>query len=334
MSIRIVIVTVLCIIMLSCAFLSLYFLQTKPQLMYKPMEISSVNFNNYHLKSNLLDYKGDSFAVLRDRMFDRELIVVDSSGKQISLKGITSPFQLSETFVAYIDNGTLKVCNITTKDKETICNNVKKFVLKGNNLYYITNNNHESGELYQHELSSNKTITIYKDVRDFYINKDKLYLIDSDDKLIEALFNDIYSTRFITQLSFESFPYVIMTTSNRFILNDAHKGFCFLNLETLESEYLSVVDNAKSNDFAYYVCNDSVLYYSYHKSETDGSIVKKVDSENNGLWAIDITTLNKKKLSSEIYDELYLFDNILFGVNGKKVFQIDINSGESNLVFG
>ena len=86
MNIRISIALVLCIVMLSCVFLSMYYFQKDQQIKYHPSEISSVNFNNYHLRSNLLDYKGDSFAVLNDRLFDSELVIVDSAGKRISLK--------------------------------------------------------------------------------------------------------------------------------------------------------------------------------------------------------------------------------------------------------
>ena len=65
------------------------------------------------------------------------------------------------------------------------------------------------------------------------------------------------------------------------------------------------------------------MFFSYHKTKTNGSSVKKISDPSNGVYVVELETMKIKKIVPDTFDELYLFGKSLFGVSKNKLYHIE-----------
>ena len=108
---------------------------------------------------------------------------------------------------------------------------------------------------------------------------------------------------------------------------DMVQNLVFISMETGKTERLSIVENAGANDRAYLICDETQIFFSYHATRTNGSIVTDIESENNGVWQINAETKEVRKISDTYFHSLYLCDGILWGVSDGEISRIAVPSG-------
>lgn len=68
------------------------------------------------------------------------------------------------------------------------------------------------------------------------------------------------------------------------------------------------------------------MFVSFQARKYSGSISFNEPHEDNGVWKIDLITLDKVKITNQSFDELFLFGELLVGTKSNKIYYIS-NSG-------
>ena len=87
-------------------------------------------------------------------------------------------------------------------------------------------------------------------------------------------------------------------------------------------------DRCWANDKVIPTCDETHLYFSFHATKTNGSIVTKVKSKNNGVWYVNTETKEIRKICDMYFEDLFLCDDVLLGASGKSLYRIDVETGE------
>lgn len=292
--------------------------------------ISEINYNNY-LTENSIDYKGNWFVWQKESIFRNKTIAQNAQNEIFNLKNSDKPLQIRDNQLFWIKNNQLKMQVIGAKKVSNIADNIERFIVRQNDVIYLTQSElvHENrrNKLYCYDFSSEKSILLYEDIQHFYVHHEKLFVIDNKNVLIEVQTNGKTFKKVFT------FPVdytlvnvmpqgdnLVFIDINNVIIFDVKNG-CKQTVSLSNSGYVN-------NDFSL-ICDDENIFVSFQATETNGSLVKNIDDEHNGLWFIDPKTLQKKKISDYVFDQLYLFQNTqLFGIQGNNLFQIDVASGQ------
>lgn len=292
-----------------------------------PQPINEINYNNY-LQDNRFDYKGDSMAWNDSSLFKSLLTVCMGNNEQLELDGVCAPFQLADGGVVYRNDHTLMYVDIDTKKHNYIADGVDRFMVYNDLIIYSTVSDESKdywNELRKYDMSLKTDMLIYEGVAEFYIHGESLFAVDKNDVLIKISL-DRDESKEIIRLPTKAYPLFFMPLGDKLLYKFAGSMF-ILDISTGIEERVIINESTYVNDKVRFICNDSHIYVSFQATKTNGSIVQNIDDENNGLWSINPTTLQKNKICSEVFDRLYLFgDNLLFGTINDNLYSIDTAS--------
>ena len=277
------------------------------------------NANNY-ISANPIDCKYKRVAYVKKSVFGSTLIIIGNNITCRHIRGVTPPFQLHDDSVIYIRKGELIVRNIAKPRKKTVLDtNVGGvFMTYGERIIYTSD-----GKLKLCDITTKESRVIYeREVYRFCICDGRLLVVDSSGVLTEIPFDDLLP-RMLTCLKVEGFPFEIMTCGSRIMLKDSAKGVKLIDLESFEAETVEIVADALANDRSAVICSDELLFFSYHKTKTNGSSVKMISDPSNGVYVVELETMKIKKIVPDTFDELYLFGKSLFGVSKNKLYHIE-----------
>ena len=327
-TVMVLVIFLICIVMLICfiPFGKITELKTTPQ------PINEINYNNY-LEDNRFDYKGDSMAWNDSSLFKSLLTVCMGNNEQLELDGVCAPFQLADGGVVYRKDHTLMYVDIDTKKHNHIADGVDRFMVYNDLIIYSTVSDESKdyrNELRKYDMSLKTDMLIYEGVADesvaeFYIHGESLFAVDENAVLIKISL-DRDQSKEIIRLPIKAKPLFFMPLGDKLLYKFAGSMFIF-DPESGDEKQVMIGNGTYVNDRISFICNDSNIYVSFQATKTNGSIVQNIDDENNGLWSINPTTLQKNKICSEVFDRLYLFgDNLLFGTINDNLYSIDTAS--------
>lgn len=283
--------------------------------------IHSVNYNNY-IQDNQLDYKGNLLGwASRSPFGGAKMTLHSGNGDSSVLSGITAPFQLLENRIVYVKNGNLLLRNLNSRQSSRIAKNVSSFLATEEYILYLAEN-----VLFQYDWNTDKAVTLGENVYQFLLHQDAIYAVDFEGNLMRLEAEGTWSTLYTMQDV--NFPFCVMSHGNAlvYVRNNEVR---YIDLSTGKVDAVCLTEGTYANNRINFICDDKQLFVSFQATKTDGSIVKNIDYADNGLWRIDSETKEKVKLTTEVFDQLYLFDGrLLFGQTGNTLYQIHIDSGE------
>lgn len=288
--------------------------------------IDHINYNNY-LDGNQMDYKDDQVAWLSNPMFHSRLIVTSSDGNSTKFSGISAPFQLLDHQIVYIKQDSLVVRDTNSKNERTLAGNVSAFLATPESIFFLCEE-----KLYRYDLETEQSYSLLENIARFYIHQQRLYVITNNMELMELDDNGTWNR--LVSLPEEGSPLtaaplgscVVFRQGNELVTIDTSSG---------KSDSLRMADGEYRNHRMHFICDDHSLFVSFQATSTDGSIVKNIDHNSNGLWKINPQTKEKTKLCEVYFEDLYLFDgNQLFGIKNNDLFQINTDTGMVTKIAG
>ena len=327
------IIPIAIVLLLAITFTVFSVINSKVSVAFTPSKISGVNYNNY-TNENSIDYKDNKFAYIESNLFGSKLLIKDDAGKITSLKGVTAPFQLTEDGVAFIKNQDLYLQKLDEQKPTLIEKQVAKFYVYNNDIIYSTifqwnTNKKQPSKLLVYNVGTKKIKTLHKDISDFCLGNDKVYVDYTDyendiENFIEISLKD-FKVKKIAQIEIQSYPFGFQANNKKIVLHHITNTFTFIDPETKEIKNVRAHKSEHANDLIIFVLDNENLYFSYQATNTNGSLVSDENDETNGTYKIDLKTYEKQKITDEVFDELYLFENNqLFGIKDKQIININI----------
>lgn len=287
--------------------------------------VTSVNYNNYYDHTRL-DYKGGELAWQSSFLFNNKLTMLDGSGETSVLSGISAPFQLLEDRVVYEKNGDLMCRMRSTGEDELLASHVGSFLAVEDGVLYL------SGTTLHKCYWSGQHATLGQGLLRFYYHHDTLYALNGDQILLRLESDGTWREQYTPD--WRSWPIDLKFHGDHGVYTEQNQ-LCFFDLTTGDTETVRFTDRKHVNDRFIYICDDERLFVSFYATETDGSIVNKVEHPDNGVWRVDVATGEVERLCDKVFDRLYLFEgNRLFGVMDNDLFQIDVYTGQVTRVSG
>lgn len=275
---------------------------------------STINYNNF-LRENTIDYKENKFCYINKSLFGSYLNIVDENNNIQKIKGITSPFQLYDDKVFYIKNKNLISKNINDDTSYRIAKKISRFIVRDENIIFLSTDY----KLYIYNFTTKTKRKLLDDINNFVIIDKRIIAIDLYDWITQISIDD-FSLKKIIKLPIESYPYTVMAQGKNLLFDLKHNKLGILDIETLKIDYIKLFEGDYVNNRVTFICDENSLYFSLQHTVTDGSIVKNINQTENGVWKINLKTLEKTKISNETFNELYLFgDNNLFGRKGASI---------------
>lgn len=285
--------------------------------------ISTRNYNNY-LYENTIDYEGQYFCYIKKAILSSNLHIVDKHNNTQIIKGVYAPFQLCKDKVFFLKNYSLLVKEIATEKTYTITKNVSNFIVCKDNIILLT----KDYKLYCYNIISKKKHLLYTNINQFIIIDDNIFAIDYEDYLIKISLVDFLNKK-IVQLPIEAHPFKIMSHGNNLIFTATNYKLGRLNTDNYSIDYFNIMDDKYINNRIQYICDENNLYYCLQHTKTNGSLVLNVDGRDNGVWQINLGTFEKTRISYEVFDELYLFENNkLFGRKDNIICELTERQGQ------
>ena len=290
-------------------------------------KINKVNYNNY-LYDNSIDCKGNWFVWQKSILGKKKAIVQNNEGDLYDIN-VNSPFQIGNDQLFFLDNHKLKCKKLNTNKTITIADNVEKFIVRTNDILFLTMSEFDGEEwgnkLYLYNLATTKRKILYENVRQFYNHHEKVFVVNTTGMLIQVPI-DGASANSVCSLPIEHYTNIVMPQENNLVFTHINKLILF-DIDTKKSQKVQLSDGDYANNKIIYICDDKNIFVSFQATKTNGSIVTDIDTTENGLWSIDPNSLKKEKISSYSFEKLYLFENtLLFGTQGNTLFQIDVAS--------
>lgn len=292
--------------------------------------ISEINYNNY-LTENSIDYKGNWFVWQKESIFRNKTIAQNTDNEVFNVHASDSSLQIRGNQLFFTRNQKLKMQEIGSNKTENIASSVESFIVRPNDIVYLTVSKLDDdkgdwqNELYLYDIKSGKKRMIYEDIVQFYVYDEEVFVIDYDFVLTQV---SSKGNKKICTIPVNSNPTTIMPQGDKLVYYDANNVSIF-DVKSGEKQKVYVEESEYVNNRISMICDDKNIFVSFQATENNGSSVKNIDDEHNGLWSIDPKTLQKKKICDYVFDGLYLFeDTKLFGTKGNKLFQIDAVSGQ------
>lgn len=327
------IIPIAIVLVLAITFTVFSVINSKVSVAFTPSKISGVNYNNYTFKYDFvdapcqyIDYKDNKFAFIESNLFGSKLLIKDDAGKITTIKGVTAPFQLIDNSVAYKQNSTLYFKEENTNN--LISKNVHHFLAYQDKVIYTKHISLDDGEnLYVYNTKTKKSELLFKKAGIFCIEEDTLYLFKVDDdknSLYKINLKDYNTTKVDGVVLWGSIGKIMVSNNHLIYLNDSNK-IEIINLKSKKSKAVSLTTQNTYHDNISFVGDNNKIFCSIQAIYLDGPSSKKVDSQYNGTYKIDLKTYEKQKITDEVFDELYLFENNqLFGIKDKQIININI----------
>jgi len=295
-----------------------------------PFETQETINNNNYSDLNSIDYAYGKFAFLKNNLFNTKLTILNAEHKSKNLYGIKSPFRIYKDIILYLSDSDLTAKNIDNGKNTIVANDVKHFLIFEDKILYCTKSN---SLLYIQKIYGNQKEVLFSGVEKFYIYNENVFVIDKENLLTEISLKDFTKNQ-IAKLEIQGYPFEIMVQNRNLIILDSTNQFDILNLDTKNTISFSMSEKSYDNNKTVFICDDDMFYYSFQATEMNGSIVKNIRDTNNGLWSVNLTTLEKEQIVKETFNELYLYDeNMLIGLKDNCIYRIDtINKNYEKLV--
>ena len=289
------------------------------ELMLNIEPASQINYNNY-IYYNQVDFKGDQFAWQKSSIFGSKLTLLDKSGESSVLNGVNAPFQLLENRVVFKKNGSLWQRAFSTMQDKLIAKDVFCFIAMEHTLFYVAENT-----LFQYKWNDGKITSLGENAYSVFLHQDQIHMLDMDGQLMRLEPDGTWNK--LCSIPVTSLPYCVMSYGE-YVIYKQENNLIMVDPNTSEAEIVRITDHPNATDHVSYICDDSRLFVSFQATKSDGSIVRNVDYEDNGVWNIDYETKEKRKICDEAFYQLYLFEgNQLFGVKDNHLYRIDIDTG-------
>ncbi|MBQ7344629.1 MAG: hypothetical protein IJW45_01020 [Oscillospiraceae bacterium] len=291
------------------------------------VEVRPFTQRSYVPADGRMDVDGARLAWQSYSLLGSKLTVVDGSGEETVVYGVSAPFQLLGDQVVYIEGGSLKIGSLDGKSEWKVADDVSDFIATPELILYQI-----GMDLYQCDPYGHDSRSIKDDTYHFFVTDSRVYSMDIDGH-ISCLGEDGTWTE-VLWIRVDGYPFSFEIQGDRIVYMDSNE-MCFVDLDSGEMKKIPLVDETYSNHRICYVCDEEDTFISFQGTKTDGSIVTDIDHGSNGLWVIDPETWTLRKLSDDVFQELYLFGgDQLFGVIDRSLYQIDTRTGERTQVAG
>lgn len=277
--------------------------------------VQSINYNNYQ-GLNKFDAKQDISVLIKDCFFFSMMFIYNNGKKAASVKAPAyelTQCQIGEDEVYYINDYVLYSIDINTKEIKTVKENVIDFVLYKDMIIYTGLEGDRRAEMVI--LKNETEVAKIDDVSSYIVSGDYLYYFYYMECVI-GRFNltSAEDEGIIGEVPVAGYPYCFNMVGDKAVFEYNLKIFVFDTItgEMNETEmpFDTWCNTAINSD-------DNYVYLMYQrKKRTKFSV--PVDDENNGVWKINIETGEKVKITDETFDQLYLFDDVIYGFDEYK----------------
>ena len=294
------------------------------KIIFTPTQMVSNNYNNY-INDNYIEYSGGYFAWLKTDLFGSKLITVDKDNRYRYFNDVSSPFRIYDNYILFVKGGELKLKDIDSKTTTTVVGgDVQKFAILDDSIIYSTDSfdddsGEQNNELRRCKINGEKNELLMENVEEFYISDGKIFALDKNNRLFKLEQENFDKTQ-IARLNLSQYPCCVMPQGDNLICRESNE-IVFYNIKTHKRKTVSIVDDDYANNKISFVCDDNTVFVSFQATKTDGSVVKNADDEHNGLWKIDSTSLSKTKVSSNVYENMFLQDKQLFAICDKSLYK-------------
>lgn len=238
------------------------------------------------------------------------------------------------------DQNTLYLHNRKTGDKVLVAEDTTNYLqIHEQSVYYCKDRGYphlNSNELWRYNLDTGMNDLVFNDIASFFLQEKIIYTVSCESKFnditLEEHFNiiraydlDTMELLFEKELPLGFVALNIRVNGNRLILWSGIYCWVYLyDLSEETGEYLISAPSALSSQAAIKLnySNDHI-YLSVSVSELMSPSALGPEIFEAGTWRYDPKSKDWLQLSQDVYDALYVFDdNFVFGILGKKVFQI------------
>lgn len=279
-----------------------------------------VNYNNY-LLDDPLDHKDGLTVWETSSILGQQVLLSSSSGEVKELSGITTPCQIWEDQIFFIRKESLWQKPLEGGTGRSIAKSVSSFIVAEGRVYYLCQD-----KLFVYDLADEATQELADDVYLFYFHNDQIFAMD-ETGVLSCLEPDGQWSAVCT-ICINGFPFFIMP-QREYVIDSLGYGLRYTDTSDGSTTIVPLIDNEYVNHKISFICDDDRTFVSFHATETNGSIVSKIDHPNNGVWVIDPETKIPQKICAEVFDGLYLFgEDGLFGTKNDVLYQIDPTTGQ------
>ncbi len=226
--------------------------------------------------------------------------------------------------------------NLNTGLNQAIAKDVTAFTLYQKDVIYLSDSAQKRACIIRLNLITQKEEKIADNVAKFFLNKDTLYITDFLHKNVREI---SLNTNAVSTISckiplMSTYEFFQMCNNQIIIIDDGILHILDVNTGSGQQLQVAPEDFGGANIHEF-VCNDQYIIVSLQKIRI-GLFENEVKETHdmNGLWLIDPITLEKKKVSNQTYDHLYLSDNTLLGTIGNSLYMINTQTFESTKIIG
>ena len=300
-------------------------------LTFTPESDIGVNYNNYVAGNGALDYRYGKFAWRNGN----DLTVVDDAGTVSTRWWGNYSFQLYKDGIVYLQFHELMITD-ENNESLTVAKNVTEFMVFENSILYSSENGDvECLYLYDLETMTHTKLITADEVVVFCASNDKIYVLTLADggalsKGTLTVFKDGVNVG-SSEFHITSYPFYFMVVDETMVY-EKDNALMFYDLNSGKTQEVKISDRTTVDNFVY-ILNDRYAFVSYQALKYNGSLTSTAESEFNGLWMIDLSTMQKEKISDEIFYELMLYsDDFLVGINSEGVFHISKDGNLTELI--
>ena len=274
-----------------------------------------------------MDVEGSRVAWQSYSLFGPKLTVVDDSGARSVVHGVTAPFQLWDDQVVFIKDGSLRVKTLDGKTERQIADDVSSFIAMPEFIVYQT-----GAKLHRYDPYGDHSEFLKDDTYLFFVWDGQICSMEEDGSICCLGADGMWTE--VLQLHPNAYPFSVQVQGDRVVYED-HNVICYVDMQTGATKEVRLIDESYSNHRIQFACDEANTFVSFQGTNTNGSVITDIDHESNGLWVIDAETLMLRKLSDDVFQELYLFNGTrLFGVKDRVLYEIDTRTGASAKVAG
>lgn len=297
--------------------------QSRPQLLQNVSE--NYNYSNYVDNNNHIDKNDRYCAVWSEQLFGSSITVWDNENNQQTISDASPGFQLNQDYLYYRVKTDLYRRNLLTGEPELLQKRVYKFYIEGDLLFVSLVN----GDLLEKNMKTNEQFAISEECDDFWIDGDKVYYTK---EICRELYEFSISGRENQYLTFSQDQIFspLFCGRNRVFVDSFLENFYVYDTETSLQKSIKFPIESLAAGVDRVVLNGSKnkIFISYQARKANGSVVSSRDSEETGLWCLDMETEEKVKISDMIFDSMYMTEDFLFGTVGNDIYSIDLKTFE------
>lgn len=257
-------------------------------------DLKDVNYNNYSIL-NKIDIKDNTLAVVQRHIGYEELKIYNANSKSasISSKEITQ-CQIDKQDVYYIEDDILYSYNKKTTEIEMVLENIHSFVVLNNSIVCYT----FDCEIKFLDNDYNVVFSI-SDAFVSAVTEDAVYYTDVNRVLyVVSVIN--FEIEELATFDVDVHSCDMNVIGNKLVI-EQHKYFLIYDILQAQITKISLsLPSATEAGVDYsirnFICNDNYIYYTLYALKYHGSFSWAVNSDLNGVYSIDLNTMEEKKL--------------------------------------